>query len=101
MLIQVHHEVVCDRIPWPYAGDIGRDGERESQEIPDRNCGRRFGKGSHKKVLSGPKTENIRTWHLREAAKKFFNGPAPSPCEQLVATFFGFFSSHALQKAFS
>jgi len=50
LLIQVHHEVVCDRISWPDAGDVGGDGEREAQDLPDRNCGRRFGKGSRKKV---------------------------------------------------
>ena len=42
-LIQVHHEVFCDRIPWPDAGDAGGDGEREAQDLPHRNCGRRFG----------------------------------------------------------
>ena len=39
----MHHEVVCDHNPWPDAGDAGGDGEREAQDLPDRNCGRHLG----------------------------------------------------------
>ena len=36
----MHNEIVCDRIPWPDAGDAGGDGEREARDLPGRNSRR-------------------------------------------------------------